>query len=68
MDYLTEDAIAKFRTMEHLLFRLDVAEYALEKALAEQIDMNAYFIETEKIRTDFEARRKAYVASHRLPR
>jgi hypothetical protein len=66
MDYATDDAITKFRTMEHLWLRIEVAEFALEQALAGNVNMNEYFMATERIRNEYEMKRKRLEESRKL--
>jgi hypothetical protein len=57
MDVVTNDAVEKFRTIESLWMSLESAEYQLEQALGGNVNMNEYYIATERIRNEYQVKK-----------
>jgi len=65
---ITETAIEAYRKMERASLSLERAEYNLGVILAShQVDMAEYVRQTEKIRTDYEEKRRRLSLRDRLP-
>ena len=64
----TDLAIDAFRAAEQKKYQLELKEYLLEKALAQNVNMARYAEETEKIRAKYERDRMLAASRGALPR
>jgi hypothetical protein len=61
-EILTDEAIGLYRVIERTRFLLDRREAALAVLLTRRIDLARYYLETETIRAEFDAKRDKWQA------